>query len=166
MSDRASLRQEQPISDEPIDATDFAEAVRSLRTLVLAGEHYRRVMATAVGLGTAETQALSYLAVQGETGQSSLARDLCLTSSASTALVDRLERHGVAERVRHPRDRRRSIVRLTRRGTVLMHESERRLAAALALVEPSQLGLVSTSMTTIARGVDAQLVGRPGRRHG
>ena len=43
-----------------------------------------------------------------------------LTSSALTALVDRLERQGVAERVRHPRDRRRTIVHLTERGAAMV----------------------------------------------
>lgn len=128
----------------------MTEAVRNLRQMILAGEHYRQVMANAIGLGTTESQALSYLAVHGESGQTALARDLDLTSSASTALVDRLERQGVAERVRHPRDRRRTIVRLTERGQVMVGESYRWLEATLEQLDPDVLPVVSSSLAAIA----------------
>jgi DNA-binding MarR family transcriptional regulator len=126
------------------------QAVLNLRRLILAGEHYRQVVAEAIGLGTTESQALSYLAVHGSSGQSELARDLGLTSSALTALVDRLERQGVAERVRHPRDRRRTIVSVTERGALMVVESHRWLAATLERVDPSELEQVSRSLAVIA----------------
>ena len=74
------------------------EAVSSLRLLILAGENYRQTAAQNLGLGITEAQALSYLATQGDRGQNQIADDLGITSSAATALVDRLERQGVAER--------------------------------------------------------------------
>jgi DNA-binding MarR family transcriptional regulator len=128
----------------------MAEHVRNLRNLMLAGEHYRQVAASAIGLGTTESQALSYLAVHGDSGQTALAQVLGLTSSASTALVDRLERQGVAERVRHPRDRRRTIVHLTVRGLQIVGESHRWLAAALEQVAPEDLPAVSAAMAAVA----------------
>lgn len=128
----------------------MAEAVRNLRQMILAGEHYRQVFANAIGLGTTESQALSYLAVHGDSGQTTLARDLGLTSSASTALVDRLERQGVAERVRHPRDRRRTIVHLTERGLMMVAESQRWLAETMAQVDEDELERVSASLAFIA----------------
>ena len=134
-------------------------AVRNLRHLILAGEHYRQVVAEAIGLGTTESQALSYLAVHGDSGQSALARDLGLTSSASTALVDRLERQGVAERVRHPRDRRRTIVHLTDRGLQMVAESHRWLAATLEQLPPESLEDVSNALVTIADDLWARTSG-------
>ena len=125
-------------------------AVLNLRRLILAGEHYRQVVAGAIGLGTTESQALSYLSVHGSSGQSEMARDLGLTSSALTALVDRLERQGVAERVRHPRDRRRTIVHLTDRGSTMTGESHRWLAATLERIDPDELELVSAALRVIA----------------
>lgn len=117
-------------------------------------------MSAAIGLGTTESQAVSYLAVNGDHGQSQLARELQLTSSASTALVDRLERQGVAQRLPHPRDRRRTIVRLTDRGRHIAAESERCLAHALELLEPDQLeafvqglGVVADDLDQVARGI-------------
>jgi DNA-binding MarR family transcriptional regulator len=135
------------------------QAVLNLRRIILAGEHYRQVVAEAIGLGTTESQALSYLAVHGSSGQSELARDLGLTSSALTALVDRLERQGVAERVRHPRDRRRTIVSLTDRGTAMVGESHRWLTATLERIDPADLDMVSASLAVIASDLSTRTSG-------
>ena len=135
------------------------QAVLNLRRIILAGEHYRQVVAEAIGLGTTESQALSYLAVHGSSGQSELARDLGLTSSALTALVDRLERQGVAERVRHPRDRRRTIVSVTGRGAAMVSESHRWLAATLERVDSDDLELVSASLALIAADLSTRTSG-------
>jgi len=135
------------------------QAVLNLRRIILAGEHYRQVVAEAIGLGTTDCQALSYLAVHGSSGQSELARDLGLTSSALTALVDRLERQGVAERLRHPRDRRRTIVALTERGHAMVGESHRWLTATLARIDPDDLEKVSSSLAVIAMDLSTRTLG-------
>lgn len=110
------------------DATE--EAIRSLRALILAGERYRQVLSDYVGLGVTETQAVSYLTVHGDRGQNELAADLGLSSGASTGLVDRLERQGIAERHPHPHDRRRTLVRLTSRGHAVVEVSRQWLLAS------------------------------------
>ena len=139
----------------------MGEAVRNLRSVILAGEHYRQAVAAAIGLGTTESQVLSYLAVHGDTGQSALARSLGLTSSAATALVDRLERQDVAERVRHPTDRRRSTIRLTNRGDAMVRESHRWLSATLERISPPDLALVSASLAVIAGDLRTRASGDP-----
>ena len=126
------------------------EAVHNLRRLILATERYRQSVSDAIGLGTTESQAVSILALHGERGQSDLARELQLTSSASTALVDRLERQGVAERMAHPRDRRRTNVRLTERGRAIVTESERCLAHALQLLGADQLSAFTPGLAVVA----------------
>jgi DNA-binding MarR family transcriptional regulator len=134
----------------------MAEAVRNLRALIMAGERYRSSVAGSVGLGTTESQAVSYLAVHGARGQSELARDLNLTSSAATALVDRLERHGAAERSRHPSDRRRMLIRLTDRGQELAVQGQQPLLASLGLVESADLPLVASWLGIIAGDLHAR----------
>ena len=135
------------------------QAVLNLRRIILAGEHYRQAMAEAIGLGTTECQALSYLEVHGSSGQSELARDLGLTSSALTALVDRLERQGVAERVQHPHDRRRTTIRVTERGATLVVQSHEWLDATLDRIDPANLELVSDSLATIAHDLTTRTAG-------
>lgn len=151
-----------PADEEPHITQDdvMGAAVRNLRSLILAGEYYRQAVSEAIGLGTTETQALSYLAVNGESGQSLLARDLGLTSSASTSLVDRLERQGVAERVRHPHDRRRLIVRLTDRGRAVVDESYTWLASTLEQVDPDELEHVSSTLAFLAEDLKTRTAGR------
>ena len=129
------------------------DAVSALRTLVLAVERYRTSVSSSAGVGTTESQALSFLGTHGDQGQSELARELNLTSSAATALVDRLERRGVAERVRHPSDRRRTIIRLTDRGSVLAERVHQPLFASLDGVGADDLPAVSRWMSVIADGL-------------
>lgn len=133
-----------------------AEAVSSLRAVILAGEHYRQAISDRVGLGLTETHAISHLVVHGDRGQHELAHDLGLSSGAATALVDRLERQEIAERYPHPTDRRRTLVRLTEKGQAIVHESDARLGAALQDVPASGLGDVSGLLRTIARRLDEQ----------
>ena len=130
------------------DATE--EAIRSLRALILAGERYRQVLSEYVGLGTTDTQAVSYLTVHGDRGQNELAADLGLSSSASTSLIDRLEREGIAERYPHPSDRRRTLVRLTDRGHAVVKVSHEWLLAGLHDVPPLDHQALATTLRSIA----------------
>jgi DNA-binding MarR family transcriptional regulator len=154
-ADDVSLAPPRDEAPAPDDA-ELAGAVRNLRALIMAGERYRSSVATAVGLGTTESQAISYLAVHGARGQSDLARDLSLTSSAATALVDRLERHGAAERARHPTDRRRMIIRLTGRGEELAADGQAPLQACLGLVDSADLPVLARWLGRIAGDLHAR----------
>jgi DNA-binding MarR family transcriptional regulator len=127
------------------------EAVKSLRALILAGERYRQVIAQHVGLGTTETQAISYLTVHGDRGQNELAADLGLSSGASTALVDRLERQGIAERYPHPHDRRRTLVRLTDQGRGVVQESRQWLWSSFQDIPSDELESLSRSLRSVAQ---------------
>ncbi|HEU5484397.1 MAG TPA: MarR family winged helix-turn-helix transcriptional regulator [Microlunatus sp.] len=130
------------------DATE--EAVRSLRSLILAGERYRQVLSDHVGLGVTETQAVSYLTVHGDQGQNELAAGLGLSSGASTALVDRLERQGIAERYPHPSDRRRTLVRLTARGRAVVEQSRTWLLAGFQDVPVHEREALAATLRSIA----------------
>jgi DNA-binding MarR family transcriptional regulator len=126
------------------------ETVRNLRAMILAGENYRQTIAEVTGLGVTETQALSYLAIHGDQGQGDLAAGLGLTSSASTALLDRLERQAIAERYAHPRDRRRFLVRLTPRGREVLDLSHQWLSGSLVRVPPDELAAVCHNLAVMA----------------
>jgi len=130
------------------DSTE--EAIRALRALILSGERYRQVLSDYVGLGVTDTQAVSYLTVHGDRGQNELAADLGLSSSASTALVDRLEREGIAERYPHPNDRRRTLVRLTSRGHAVVEVSRQWLLASFHDIPAGDHQTVATTLRSIA----------------
>ena len=130
------------------------DAVRSLRALILAGERYRQVLSESLGLGVTETQAISYLTVHGDRGQNELAADLGLSSGASTALVDRLERQGIAERYPHPSDRRRTLVRLSDRGHEVVQQSRAWLGTAFHDVPPEELEALAGTLRSLAGRLD------------
>lgn len=140
------------VNDGMTNAQDafMDEAVRNLRSVILAGEQYRQVLAQRTGLGVTETQAISYLVVHGRRGQADLAADLGITSGAATGLVDRLERQGIAQRTAHPSDRRRVTVELTDRGLAIVEQTRRWLVTALGRIAPADLGTVSEALSTIA----------------
>lgn len=138
------------------DGEEAEEAVRNLRAMILAGERYRQVLAERVGLGVTDTQAISYLTVFGDRGQTDLAADLGITSGSSTALVDRLERRGIAERYAHPSDRRRALVRLTPKGLAVVQASHDWLLAALTDVPDDRLADAGALLRSIADRLDAQ----------
>jgi DNA-binding MarR family transcriptional regulator len=135
-------------SEQQHDATE--EVVRTLRALILSGERYRQVLSDYVGLGVTDTQAVSYLTVYGDRGQNELAADLGLSSSASTALLDRLEREGIAERYPHPSDRRRTLVRLTSRGRAVVEVSRQWLLAGLQDIPAADHEGVAAVLRSIA----------------
>jgi len=135
-------------SEQQHDATE--EAIRALRALILSGERYRQVLSEYVSLGVTDTQAVSYLTVHGDRGQNELAADLGLSSSAATALVDRLEREGIAERYPHPNDRRRTLVRLTARGYAVVETSRQWLLTGLQGIPRSEHELVAATLRSIA----------------
>jgi DNA-binding MarR family transcriptional regulator len=134
------------------------EAIRSLGTLILAGERYRQLLSEYVGLGVTEMQAVSYLVVHGDRGQNELAADLGLTSGAATGLVDRLERQAVAERYPHQTDRRRTLVRLTARGHQVALEGRRWLLAGFEDVSAADLEVVAAQLRSIAHRLSEQSI--------
>jgi DNA-binding MarR family transcriptional regulator len=140
------------------------EAVKSLRALILAGERYRQKLSEHVGLGVSETQAVSFLTVHGDRGQNELAAGLGLSSGTSTALVDRLERQGIAERYPHPSDRRRTQVRLTARGDEVVEVSRRWLLAAFADVPSEDLEPLAATLRGIGDRLSEKLADDERRR--
>ncbi|HET9872018.1 MAG TPA: MarR family winged helix-turn-helix transcriptional regulator [Propionibacteriaceae bacterium] len=133
-----------------MDESPTANAVRALRAVILAGEQYRKVLSERMQLGITETQAISYLTVNGDRGQTDLATDLGITTSAATALIDRLEATGIATRYPHPHDRRRTLVRLTPKGKDVVKQSQLWLAAALNRIPEDRHGETGELLMTLA----------------
>jgi DNA-binding MarR family transcriptional regulator len=129
---------------------DLVAAVEALRELILAGEKYRQMVTAYLGLDTSQTQALSYLYGRGEMGQGELGALLGFNTSTMTALVDRLERDGIAERRPHPTDRRRLVVHLTDGGRQAIRITGRWFVRAFDHVDPATLPALTAALTAIA----------------
>lgn len=106
--------------------------VRALRALVLAADNYRHTVAAALDVGPSDATAMSLLRAAGSLNAREIATRTGLTPSTVTALVGRLEAAGLAQRVRHPTDRRQVVVSLTDAGNAQLDRSERWLTEVLA----------------------------------
>ena len=129
---------------------DLTAAVEALRELILAGENYRQATSGYLGLDTSQTQAVSYLYGRGDMGQGELGALLGYNTSSMTALVDRLERDGIAIRVPHPTDRRRLTVRLTDDGRAAVRSTGRWFIGAFDHIQQDALPVVTAALTAIA----------------
>lgn len=136
------------------DAAVLAEAEQAVRDLILAVEHYRIAATDRLGVTTSESQALSYLTARGPMGLTDLADALALSTGSATAMMDRLERNGLARRTPHPTDRRRVLVELTERGTRTVDQARAWLREAIieSLDDPRfDAGLISHLAAALAR---------------
>jgi DNA-binding MarR family transcriptional regulator len=102
---------------DDLQADDRQAALFLLRRLTVEVDTFSRGFATAHALHPTDVRALVAMldaTFAGEPlGPARLADELSLTSAATTALLDRMERAGHAARRPHPTDRRRTIVEPT-----------------------------------------------------
>jgi DNA-binding MarR family transcriptional regulator len=91
--------------------TSPAELLTALRRFGLENDRLDAMVARRLGAPPVEFKAMDHLQEAGELTPGQLADRLALTSGAVTALIDRLERLGWAQRSPHPNDRRSVIVR-------------------------------------------------------
>jgi DNA-binding MarR family transcriptional regulator len=129
------------------------EAVRvGLRAFIARATVFNYQVAEQTGLNPTDLQFLGLLQLHGPLSAGALARATGLTTSATTAVIDRLERGGFAAREHDPADRRRVIVRLNQQhhddtilplyaakapgaATVLARFSDEQLATVAAFLE-------------------------------
>lgn len=76
-----------------------------------------QTVAARFGLNTTDLECLDLIQLEGKVSAGRLATATGLTSGATTALIDRLERAGYVERFDDPADRRRVLVRI-RKGSI------------------------------------------------
>jgi DNA-binding MarR family transcriptional regulator len=76
-----------------------------------------QTVASRFGLNTSDLECLDLIQLEGSASAGRLAAVTGLSSGATTALIDRLERAGYVERFDDPADRRRVLVRI-RKGSI------------------------------------------------
>ena len=109
----------------------------------------------ASGLHTTDVAALRALdaAAEEPITVSRLGADLGLSSGDVTALVDRLERHGMVRRARDHADRRRVHVSLTPKaedlGAELLQPIAARIGQAVAALDPAELAAVERYLAAV-----------------
>lgn len=98
-------------------------ALIALRRILRATELNSRLLASQTGLTPSQFIILQIVAKDGKVLPSSVAKSARLTQATVTALVDKLERNGLATRRRDTEDRRRIWIEITAAGKKAIAES-------------------------------------------
>jgi DNA-binding MarR family transcriptional regulator len=93
------------MSDEPVQ-----RVASGMRELIASAILFNDQVAAKVGMSHAEMQSLHLLQLNGSMTPGQLSALTGLSTGAITALIDRLERAGLATRAPHPTDRRKVVV--------------------------------------------------------
>jgi DNA-binding MarR family transcriptional regulator len=91
-------------------------ALIALRRILRATELNSRLLASHTGLTTSQFIILQIVARESSVLPSAVARSAGLTQATVTSLVDKLERHGLVNRRRDTKDRRRIWIEVTAAG--------------------------------------------------
>jgi DNA-binding MarR family transcriptional regulator len=88
----------------------IADVTREMPRQASAARRFHIAMSHQIGVGPADLECVSLLAIEGPASPSWLAERLGLTTGAMTKMLDRLQRAGYITRSADPHDRRRLIV--------------------------------------------------------
>lgn len=145
---------------------EVAEVAGLTVTLMRQSARIAGGLARAAGLADSDAAGLRALDVlaDGDLSAGALAERLSLSNAATTGVVDRLERAGLARRAADPRDRRRIVVTLTPRARTFGEEHlaplHRHAVAAALTLPPDQVRAVRDFLGAVVEGT-APLLGEP-----
>ena len=111
-----------------------AQVIRGAREFSIGTVLFHRAVGQILGVNVTDMKTLDIMTQQRAATPSQLASHTGLSSGATTAMIDRLERAGLVERRPHPKDRRGTIL-------VLTQEAKRKL--------PSLFAALGTAMETL-----------------
>jgi DNA-binding MarR family transcriptional regulator len=121
--------------------TAFGNAVRAYQTAV---DNFDQAMADHIGLNRTDARCADLIDQAGGMTAGELAKAAGLTTGAVTAVIDRLEKAGIAQRVADPTDRRRVRIEATPK---LWEVSEPLLGPMLAESQPIVGDLTDSEIT-------------------
>jgi DNA-binding MarR family transcriptional regulator len=145
--------------------------LQSLRRIIRAVELHSRGLLSRHGITGPRLACLTLLCNDGPMTSADLSRQLYVSASTVTGIVDRLESAGLVERRRDGEDRRCVYVRATRKGRLLASQTpsslQDRLAERLRRVPARERAGIRTALERVvemmeARDLDAAPILTPG----
>ena len=136
------------------------EIVGAIRRLVKAVYLDTSKMSRQYGLTGSQSGVLRCLIQDGPLSSAELSRQLHVTPSNITGIIDRLEKKGLVERIRKEGDRRIALIELTEKGEALSRQLpdpiEIKLISELVDLEPAQVQQLGNAMNQMLNLIDAK----------
>lgn len=134
--------------------------VESIRRLVRAEYLDSQKMSKQYGLTGPQSLVLRLLINKGALSSADLSRQMYVTPSNITGIIDRLEKKGLVERIRKQGDRRVALITLTQSGQELgktiPDPIEKKFVNQLADLEPEHLQILAMAMDQILNLIDTK----------
>jgi len=93
-----------------------AQVIRGSREFSIGTVLFHQSVGQILGINVTDMKCLDMMVLNGSASPTELAERTGLSSGATTAMIDRLQQAGLIERHRHPKDRRGTILLLTKRA--------------------------------------------------
>ena len=90
------------------------QVIRDAREYSIGMVSFHQAVGRILGLNVTDMKCLDVMTMKGSATPSQLAEQTGLSSGATTAVIDRLEKAGLVERHPHPKDRRGTVLILTK----------------------------------------------------
>jgi len=92
------------------------QVIRDAREYSIGMVSFHQAVGRILGLNVTDMKCLDVMTMKGSATPSQLAEQTGLSSGATTAMIDRLEKAGLVERHPHPKDRRGTVLLLTKQA--------------------------------------------------
>ena len=136
------------------------DIVESIRRLVRAEYLDSQKMSKQYGLTGPQSLVLRLLIKKGALSSADLSRQMYVTPSNITGIIDRLEKKGLVERIRKQGDRRVALITLTQSGQKLgktiPDPIEKKIVNQLSDLEPENLQILAMTMNQIINLIDTK----------
>ena len=140
--------------------TVIKDIVESIRRLVRAEYLDSQKMSKQYGLTGPQSLVLRLLIKKGALSSADLSRQMYVTPSNITGIIDRLEKKGFVERIRKQGDRRVALITLTdsgqKLGQTIPDPIEKKFVNQLVDLEPEHLQILAMAMNQILNLIDTK----------
>jgi DNA-binding MarR family transcriptional regulator len=134
------------------------DIVKSIRRLVRAEYLDSQKMSKQYGLTGPQSLVLRLLIKKGALSSADLSRQMYVTPSNITGIIDRLKKKGLVERIRKQDDRRIALITLTpsgqKLGQTIPDPIERKFINQLADLKPKHLQILAITMNRFLNLID------------
>jgi len=136
------------------------DIIESIRRLVRAEYLDSQKMSKQYGLTGPQSLVLRLLIKKGALSSADLSRQMYVTPSNITGIIDRLEKKGFVERIRKQGDRRVALITLTdsgqKLGQTIPDPIEKKFVNQLVDLEPEHLQILAMAMNQILNLIDTK----------